>query len=87
MSREGHEIYLVIANGSWTRTMPCHVSLQNFLADHGRDIVITNDKLDGKPLLENRRGAVLDFPVSGSGNEVKSIVPPHAIAFVTVAGS
>jgi len=87
LSRDGREIYLVIANGSWTRAVPCHVNLQNFHADHARGIVITNDKLDGKPLLENRREAVFDFPVSGSGNEANCLVPPHAIVFVTLTGS
>jgi hypothetical protein len=87
LSRDGREIYLVIANGSWTRAVPCHVKLENFHADRARGIVITNDKLDGKPLLENKEEAVSDFPVSAVGNEADCIVPPHAVVFVTLAGS
>jgi hypothetical protein len=87
LSRDGREIYLVIANGSWTRAVPCLVRLENFHADRARGFIITNDKLDGKPLLENKEEAVSDFPVSAAGNEASCIVPPHAVVFVKLAGS
>jgi hypothetical protein len=87
LSRDGREIYLIIANGSWTRAVPCHVKLENFHADRARGIVITNDKLDGKPLLENKEEAVSDFPVSAAGNEANCIVPQHAVVFLTLLGS
>jgi hypothetical protein len=52
-----------------------------------RGFIITNDKLDGKPLLENKEEAVSDFRVSAAGNEASCVVPPHAVVFVKLAGS
>ena len=82
LSGDGREMYLVIANGSWTRTVPCRVSLRDFRVDQATAIVITNDRLDGKPLLENKGDAVRDFPVSTNGAKVECSLPPHAVVFV-----
>ncbi len=84
LSRDGREIYLVIANGSWTRPVPCTVSLQHFRAGSARGMVISSDKLDGKPLLEEKRDAVADFAVRPTGNQASCTVPPHAVVFITL---
>ena len=55
LSRDEHEIYLVIANGSWTNTVPCHAMLRGFQTDQASGVAISNDKLDGKPLLRPSR--------------------------------
>ncbi len=87
MSRDGHEIYLVIANGSWTRSVPCAVKLESFRPEHVTGSVITSDQLDGAPLLVNKQDAVFDFPVNTSGRELSCNVPPHSVVFVTLTGS
>jgi hypothetical protein len=87
LSADGHEVYLVVANGSWTRTVPCHVILERFHADRGSGIAITSDGLDGRPVLASKQEAVAEFPVNTPGNEANCIVPPHAIVFVTLADS
>ena len=84
LSRDGREIFLVISNGSWTRAVPCQVVLQDFRAERADGIMITNNKLDGKPLLDNKREAIFDFPVSTTGTEAKCTIPPHAVVFITL---
>jgi hypothetical protein len=84
LSRDGHEVFLVIANGSWTRAVPCQMKLESFQASQATGIIITSDKLDGKPLLEDKRDFVSDFPVKTSGKEVNCTIPPHAVVFVTL---
>jgi hypothetical protein len=86
LSRDGQEIFLITANGSWTRAVPCRAVLRDFRADHGQGTVITNDKLDGKPLLENESEAVSDLPVSVTENAVTCTIPPHSIVFLRLAG-
>lgn len=86
LSRDGHEIYVVIANGSWTNTLPCRVALQQFRMDRVTGIAISRDKLDGKPLLENKQDAVSDFPVSATGDELNCTLPPHTVAFMKLVG-
>jgi hypothetical protein len=84
LSRDGREIRLVIANGSWSRAVPCRVRLKNFMAGRAVGVVLTNDKLDGAPLLARKEDAVREFPVACEGNEVTCLLPPHAVVFVTL---
>jgi hypothetical protein len=85
LSRDGDEIYLVIANGSWKRAVPCRVALQNFHVASAKGIVITSDNMDGKPLLEEKEDAVSEFPISATAEAASCTLPPHSIVFVTLA--
>lgn len=85
LSRNEREIYLVMANGSWTSAVPCQVSLQGFQTERASGIAISNDRLDGKPLLETKQDAVSDFPVSVAGSKVNCTIPPHAVVFVKLS--
>jgi len=87
LSGDGNEMYLVMANGSWTRAVPCRVRLRDFRAAKARGVVISSNKLDGKPLLERKEEAASDFPVGTTGEEVNCTLPPHAIVFVTLSRS
>jgi hypothetical protein len=87
LSRDGSEIYLVMANGSWTRAVPCRVKLRDFDAVKARGVVISSGELDGKPLLERKEQAVSDFQVDTTGEEVNCTLPPHAVVFVTLSRS
>jgi hypothetical protein len=87
LSADGNEIYLVMANGSWTTSVPCRVKLRDFRAAHGRGTVIGSDNLDGKPLLERKQDAVSDFPVATTPEEMTCTLGPHAIVFVTLSRS
>ena len=78
------EMYLVMANGSWTRSVPCRAALRDFRAARAAGVVISNDRLDGKPLLERKEEAVSDFAVGTTGDEVSCTLPPHAVVFVTL---
>jgi hypothetical protein len=86
-SDDGNEMYLVMANGSWTRAVPCRVMLQGFRAARARGVVLSSNELDGKPLLEKKEEAVSDFPVGTTGEEVNCTLPPHAVVFVTLSRS
>jgi hypothetical protein len=86
-SADENEIYLVIANGSWTRAVPCRVKLRDFRVAKARGIVIGNDKLNGKPLLESKKEAISDLPVDTTGQEVNCTLGPHAVVFVTLSKS
>ncbi len=85
LSGDGRELYLVAANGSWTRAVPCRVKLQDFRAARIVGVVLTGDRLDGKPLLERKEDAISDLPVTTTGDEVTCTLPPHAVVFVTMA--
>jgi hypothetical protein len=87
LSTDGNEMYLVMANGSWTRSVPCRIKLRDFPVAQTRAVVIRSDKLDGKPLLERKQDAVSDFPVATTPEELTCTLGPHAIVFVTLSRS
>jgi len=87
LSEDGQQVYLVIANGSWTRPLPCLVRLLNFHLGHATGIVLSNDQLDGKPLLERKTDAVSDLPMRTEDADLQCTVPPHAVVFVTVSAA
>jgi hypothetical protein len=87
LGEDENEIYLVMANGSWTRAVPCRVKLQGFRVAKARGIVISSDALDGKPFLQRKEDAVSDFPVDTTAEEVNCTLGPHAIVFVALSRS
>jgi len=87
LSGDGAELYLVMANGSWTRAVPCRVKLKDFVVAKAEGIAISSDKLDGKPLLESKEEAVSNFPMNTTGKGISCTLPPHAIVFVTLSRS
>jgi hypothetical protein len=76
-----------MVNGSWTKAVPCRVKLRDFRVAKAKGVVISSDKLDGKPLLERKEEAVSDLPVGTTPEEVNCTLPPHAIVFVAVSRS
>lgn len=87
LSKDESELYLVIANGSWSNAAPCRVHLKNFGVGRATGVVLTNDKLDGSPLLDRKEDAVMAFPVAREGDDVTCTIPAHAVAFVTLERS
>ena len=84
LSQDGREMYLVIANGSWSRAVPCRVHVQNFAVGQARGVVLTNDKLDGNPLLEKKEDAISAWPITAMADGVACTIPPHAVVFMTL---
>ena len=87
LSQDGNEIYLVLANGSWTRSVPCRIKLRDFHVAQAAGVVLSSDQLEGKPLLEKKEDAVSDLPVTTTPEEVSCTLGPHAVVFVTLARS
>jgi hypothetical protein len=84
LSKDGREIYLVMANGSWSRALPCRVRVRNFGQFHAAGVVLENGNPDAQPLLERKEDAVSDLPVTVADGDVACTLPPHAVAFVTL---
>jgi alpha-L-arabinofuranosidase len=84
LSKDGKSIYFVIANGSWTRAVPCRVRLKHFPAETATAVALSSGDPDGKPLLDRKENFVSDFSAAISGNELSCAIPPHAVVFVTL---
>lgn len=82
LGRDGRELFLVIANGSWNRAVPCKMVLRNFRCAQAAAILLTSDKLDGKPLLEKKEDGVAEFLVQTASDEATCMLPPHSVIFI-----
>ena len=87
LSKDEREIYLVIANGSWTRPVPCRIGLRNFDVGGAAGVLLTNDHLDGSPLLDRKEDAIMNLPVAKEAGGVTCTLPAHAVVFLTLQRS
>ena len=84
LSADGRQLYLVIANGSWSQTYPCSVTTKGFIAKSANGMLLSNDDLDGNPLLQRKEDAISDFPVTMEATKMTCKVPPHSVVFITL---
>ena len=85
LSKDGREVYIVVANGSWTQAVPCRVHLRNARVGHATGVMLTHGNLDGKPLLEKKEDAIFDWPVTATDDGATCTIPPHAVVFATLS--
>ncbi len=87
LSRDEKQIFLVIANGSWSKPAPCKVHLSHFPAGKVEGVVLVNSDLDGNPLLDRKEDAVRDFAVDHDDAGLSCTIPAHAVVFLKVVRS
>ena len=83
-SDDGRTVYLVLANGSWTRPAPCRVTLDGFAAARATGLALSHDDPEASTLLARKEDFVHDLAVRLEGGEAHLTVPPHAVVFVTL---
>lgn len=86
LSKDRKSLYLVVANGSWDRAVPCSLTVRDFVPSRAVGTVLSSSDLDGKPLLERKEDAIADLPVSLAGSRVTCTIPAHSVVFLTLDG-
>jgi alpha-L-arabinofuranosidase len=86
LSADAKSIHLIIANGSWTKAVPCRVGLRNFQAARATGVALSHSDPDGKPLLERKEDAIAELPVAVAEQDIRCTIPQHSVVFVTVEG-
>jgi len=84
MSEDAKTIYLVAANGSWEKTLPCRMGLKGFAATSAEGVVLTSNDPEASPLLARKEDFVSALPVRLDGGDVRCDLPPRSVVFVTV---
>lgn len=84
ISEDSQTIYLVIANGSWDRAIPCRVNLLNFQCANATGIALSHSDPDGKPLLERKEDAIAELPVAVGEHYITCTVPAHSVVFISL---
>ncbi len=77
-------IFLIIVNASWTQQFPMRVTLRGCQPKGVTTVLLSDDVLDGKPLLVDKAQFVRSLPVMLDGQTIRAELPPHCVLFVKV---
>lgn len=91
--RERRTVFCIIANGSWTESIPCQMQFKNFQGKLASAVFLSDDDLDGNPLLTSKDRFVRPLSVAASQDRaakntlLRATIPPHSVVFVSLARS
>ena len=84
VSDDGQRLFLILANGSWARTVPCRIDLRNLPARQAEATLLSHPDPDGDPFIEHRKDLIHELPLSLRGVQLAMTLPPHSVAFVRI---
>lgn len=84
LSDDGKQLLLILANGSWTRSIACEVRCENFVPGKATAVLLTHGDPDGDPLLEGKEDLVGQIAVKPDGQRLTTTLPPHAVVFIAL---
>ncbi|MCE5237674.1 hypothetical protein LLH23_04195 [bacterium] len=86
LSEDRKTMYVIIANGSWDKTVPCKIGWSHFTAAGSEAYVLSDGNPDGKPLVEDDAAfaSLADPPTKPDG--LTYDVPPHSVTFIMIEG-
>lgn len=83
-SEDGKTVYLVIANGSASRGVPCRVTLRGFADAKAEGVVLSQGDLEGSPLLARKEDAISTLSAEMSAEVLSCQVPARSVVFVKI---
>jgi len=86
LSADGRAVYLVIANGSAKRDVPCDVTVKGFGGVRGEAVALSQADLDALPLVRPGDGTLSRPAVQARQGGASFRVPAKTIVFVTLRG-
>lgn len=84
LSADGTQLFLIVANGSWTREVPCRIVLFGFPAPRAKGFVLSDSDPDSVPFLGRSAQLAHELALTVKDVELQTALPPHSVAFVTV---
>lgn len=87
---EQQRVFCIVANGSWTKDVPCRFVLRNFQGRLAAATSLSDNNLDGSPLLASKDRFVQDLSGSvrvtahGKVTVLSGTIPAHSVVFVTL---
>ena len=82
LSEDKKSVYLIVANGSWDRAVPCSLTVRHLDLARATGLVLSHPDIDGKPLLQRKEDAVSDLLVTLAGQRATCVIPPHSVVFL-----
>ena len=84
ISDDGKELYIVAANGSWRRDVPCVAASGPFRPAAATAVCLSADDPNGPPFPAGAERFVRKLPVEVRADGLRFDVPAHSVVFVTV---
>jgi len=84
LSDDGKTMYVIAANASWSRSIPCTLRLRNFNVNSASGLLLSHADVNGHPLLEKKEDFVSDLTLRANTSTLICTLPPHAVAFMTL---
>lgn len=81
--KEKQELYYIIANGSWTKSIPCDLTSTGFKPGSVSGIIMSDDDYkQAHPLVHQESDFVKPFQATVKGNTISCTIPPHSIVMM-----
>ena len=84
LSKDEKTMYVIAANASSDRSIPCTLNVRNFVVANASGVLLSSSDLNGSPLLEKKEDFVSDLPVRVNASTVTCTLPPHSVTFLSL---
>jgi hypothetical protein len=82
VSDDGTQLFLCIVNASWTKDRTAVFSLRDAYAVEAQGVALSDDHLDGIPVVKEEKDFVRPLTVECSATTIRFDLPRHAVVFV-----
>ena len=84
LSSDSRQLHLIIANGSWEKSIPGSVTIDGFSAGVVSAAALSHSDADAHPMVERKADVVKGLHVEQHGQNLNFVLPPHSVVFITV---
>ena len=86
LSADKTSIYLVIANASWDRDIPCQINLRQFNVKSSEAIALSQPDPDGHPLVDRKEDFIKELQLTNADQQLILTLPARSIVFAHLHG-
>jgi len=76
------ELFFIIANGSWTKSVPSVIESVGFTGKEVSAIILSHDDPEAHPLVAKESDIINPLAVQLAGNQIRFTTPPHSVVFI-----
>ena len=84
ISKDNKIIYLIIANGSWSKRVPALLKLSDSVIKKAKGIKISSSNPNAYPLIRYKKEIVSRINISTKTDQIKFDITPHSVIFVKI---
>lgn len=86
-SEDSKELYIISANGSWAKDIPCTIKTSKFTFNSVEGTFLSSDDKAAHPVVKNKSDFVKSLTVDITKDGIKYVLPKHSVAFLKLSNS